>query len=67
VDLFGGRQSARTLHFLAATAIVLFVLVHLFEVAITGLRNNVRSIITGRYEIVESEPTSADEETRHEH
>jgi hypothetical protein len=34
---------------------VLFVLVHLFEVAITGLRNNVRSIITGRYEIVESQ------------
>jgi thiosulfate reductase cytochrome b subunit len=55
VDVFGGRQSARTLHFLAATAIVLFVLIHLFEVAVTGLWNNLRSMITGRYE-VESEP-----------
>jgi thiosulfate reductase cytochrome b subunit len=51
VDVFGGRQSARTLHFLAAAAIVLFVLIHVFEVAITGLWNNVRSMITGRYEI----------------
>ena len=51
IDVFGGRQSARTLHFLAAMAIVLFVLVHVFEVVITGLWNNVRSMITGRYEV----------------
>ena len=51
VDVFGGRQSARTLHFLAASAIVLFVLIHVFEVVITGLWNNVRSMITGRFEI----------------
>ena len=51
VDVFGGRQSARTLHFLAAMAIVLFVLIHVFEVVITGVWNNVRSMITGEYEI----------------
>ncbi|MFM9835786.1 MAG: cytochrome b/b6 domain-containing protein [Methylophilaceae bacterium] len=51
VDWFGGRQSARTLHFIAAWALVAFVLVHVFEVIITGLWNNIRSMITGRYEI----------------
>jgi thiosulfate reductase cytochrome b subunit len=51
VDLFGGRQSARTIHFLSASAIVLFVLVHLFMVLASGLWNNIRSMITGRYAI----------------
>ena len=65
IDLFGGRQSARTLHFLAAMAIVLFVLIHVFEVIITGVWNNIRSMITGRYEIdvprVEPQPVAAPE------
>ncbi|MGH8317414.1 MAG: cytochrome b/b6 domain-containing protein [Steroidobacteraceae bacterium] len=52
VDLFGGRQSARTLHFITANLIVLFVLIHVFEVVITGWWNNLRSMITGRYEIM---------------
>jgi thiosulfate reductase cytochrome b subunit len=51
IDLVGGRQSARTLHFLAASLMVLFVFIHVFEVLITGLWNNVRSMITGRYEV----------------
>jgi thiosulfate reductase cytochrome b subunit len=51
VDLFGGRQSARTIHFLSASVIVLFVLVHLFMVLASGLWNNIRSMITGRYAI----------------
>jgi thiosulfate reductase cytochrome b subunit len=51
VDLFAGRQSARTLHFIAATAIVLFVLVHVVMVLISGVWNNLRSMITGRYAI----------------
>ena len=51
VDWFGGRQSARTLHFIVAWALVAFVFIHVFEVIITGLWNNVRSMITGRYEI----------------
>lgn len=49
VDLFGGRQSARTVHFIAATAIVLFVLVHVAMVLVSGVWNNLRSMVTGRY------------------
>lgn len=51
VDVFGGRQSARTLHFAAALALVAFVLIHVFEVVITGFWNNLRSMITGRYRV----------------
>jgi thiosulfate reductase cytochrome b subunit len=51
VGLFGGRQSARTLHFAAALLLVLFVLVHVFEVVVTGFWNNLRSMITGRYRV----------------
>ena len=49
VEWLGGRQSARTLHFLAATGLLLFVLVHLFEVLISGFWNQVRSMVTGYY------------------
>jgi thiosulfate reductase cytochrome b subunit len=52
VDLVGGRQSARTLHFLIAWLLVAFVLIHVFQVVVTGLFNNLRSMITGRYRIV---------------
>jgi thiosulfate reductase cytochrome b subunit len=51
VDIFGGRQSARTIHFVCAWLIVAFVLIHVFEVLITGVYNNVRSMITGRYKV----------------
>ena len=51
-DLFGGRQSARTIHFISASLIVLFVLVHVVMVIVSGLWNNIRSMITGRYAIV---------------
>jgi thiosulfate reductase cytochrome b subunit len=51
IDFFGGRQAARTLHFIVAWAIVLFVLTHVFEVIVSGFWNNLRSMITGRYEV----------------
>jgi thiosulfate reductase cytochrome b subunit len=51
VDVFGGRQSARTLHFICAWLLVAFVLVHVFEVIVTGPWNNLRSMITGRYRV----------------
>lgn len=50
-DLFGGRQSARTIHFVVANLLILFVLVHVFEVVVAGLFNGMRSMITGRYVI----------------
>jgi thiosulfate reductase cytochrome b subunit len=51
-DMFGGRQSARTIHFLVANLLVLFVLVHIIQVVATGTFNNMRSMITGRYAIL---------------
>ncbi len=51
VDLLGGRQSARTLHFACASLIVLFIVVHLVEVVLAGPVNEVRSMITGRYAV----------------
>jgi thiosulfate reductase cytochrome b subunit len=53
VDFFGGRQTARTIHFVAATTIVLFVIVHVGMVLISGVWNNMRSMITGRYAVSE--------------
>jgi thiosulfate reductase cytochrome b subunit len=49
LTLFGGRQSARTIHFISANLIVLFVLVHVVEVFLAGVWNEVRSMVTGRY------------------
>ena len=51
--IFGGRQSARTIHFLCAFGFVLFFLVHMAMVVVSGTWNNVRSMITGRYMIEE--------------
>ena len=49
--MFGGRQSARTLHFIAASGLTLFVLVHVAMVILSGFWNNMRSMIIGRYAI----------------
>jgi len=54
VGIFGGRQSVRTIHFVIAGALVLFTTVHVFEVVVNGFWNNLRSMITGYFE-VESE------------
>jgi thiosulfate reductase cytochrome b subunit len=51
IEAFGGRQSARSVHFVVAWLIVLFTLVHVAMVVLSGLGNNLRSMITGRYAI----------------
>lgn len=51
VDLFGGRQSARSIHFIVAWLLVAFVAVHVFEVLVSGVWNHLRSMVTGRYRI----------------
>jgi thiosulfate reductase cytochrome b subunit len=51
VDMFGGRQSARTIHFIAAGLMVLFVFVHVAMVLLAGPVNELRSMITGRFAI----------------
>jgi thiosulfate reductase cytochrome b subunit len=48
VTLLGGRQSARTLHFLASLALVAFVVVHVAMVALAGFVPRVMAMITGR-------------------
>jgi thiosulfate reductase cytochrome b subunit len=54
LDIFGGRQSARTLHFISAALIVGFIFVHVVEVLLAGAWNEMRSMITGWY-VVKSE------------
>jgi len=51
VDVVGGRQSARSIHFIGAWLLAGFVLIHVFEVVVTGLWNNLRSMITGLYRV----------------
>ena len=51
LDLFGGRQSARSIHFIAAGCIAAFILVHLLMVLLAGPYNEIRSMITGRYRL----------------
>jgi thiosulfate reductase cytochrome b subunit len=58
VDVFGGRQSARTIHFVTASLLVLFIIVHIAMVVLSGTWNNIRSMITGRYAIKEMEPSA---------
>ena len=62
VDWFGGRQSARTIHFIIAWMLVAFVFIHVFEVIVSGLWNHLRSMITGYYDIGTEPVTGA----RHE-
>jgi thiosulfate reductase cytochrome b subunit len=47
LDIMGGRQSARTLHFISMGLIVGFIVIHVGLVIWTGLFNNMRSMITG--------------------
>jgi hypothetical protein len=46
---FGGRQSARSIHFILAFAFLLFTFGHVFMVLTTGFFNNMRSMVTGWY------------------
>jgi thiosulfate reductase cytochrome b subunit len=48
VTLLGGQQSARTLHFFVSIALVLFLLVHVFEVFLAGFISRMRAMITGK-------------------
>jgi thiosulfate reductase cytochrome b subunit len=47
LDLFGGYQSARTIHFFAFVALLLFVIVHLVMVVKSGLRRQIRAMTVG--------------------
>ena len=47
VTVFGGQQSARTIHFFITNFLVLFLLVHIAMLCITGFRRRVRAMVTG--------------------
>lgn len=50
-ELFGGRQTARTLHFLTMALLVAFFAVHLIMILLAGPLNELRSITTGKYRL----------------
>ncbi len=50
VDLLGGKQSARTVHFFVSILLTLFVVVHLAMIARAGFVARVRPMVTGRSE-----------------
>jgi thiosulfate reductase cytochrome b subunit len=56
VDLVGGRQSARTWHFIICFAFIAFIAVHLFMVLVTGPVNQIRAMLTGNYRVHEEAP-----------
>lgn len=51
LDLLGGRQSARSIHFICAFLLLGFFFVHMAMVVLAGPFNEVRSMITGNYRL----------------
>jgi thiosulfate reductase cytochrome b subunit len=49
IDLFGGRQTARTIHFIAMALLVGFFVIHMAMVLLAGPLNELRSMVTGWY------------------
>ncbi|MFT3671343.1 cytochrome b/b6 domain-containing protein [Aestuariivirga sp.] len=60
-ELFGGRQSARTVHFVVMALLTGFFVVHMIMILLAGPINELRSIITGRYRL----SPSAQKDTSH--
>lgn len=56
VNLLGGRQSARTLHFFVSCALVLFLAVHVIMIALSGFWSRMRAMITGHAVYPEERP-----------
>ncbi len=48
VNLLGGRQSARTLHFFVSDLLVIFLVVHVAMIALAGFWKRTKPMITGR-------------------
>jgi thiosulfate reductase cytochrome b subunit len=56
VNLLGGRQSARTLHFFVSGALLLFLIVHITMVALSGFKSRMRAMTSGRVPAHEEHP-----------
>jgi thiosulfate reductase cytochrome b subunit len=61
LTIFGGRQAARTIHFIACFTFVGFIVIHVLEVILTGFSNNIRSMVTGWF-VVKHEREGASHE-----
>jgi Ni/Fe-hydrogenase b-type cytochrome subunit len=55
VDVFGGRQSARSIHFIVAALLAAFIIVHLLLVLLSGPLNGLRGMVTGRLRVPDRE------------
>ena len=60
LEIMGGRQSARTLHFISGGLIVGFIVIHVGLVVWTGFINNMRAMITGWFVLEPSPPANDD-------
>ena len=58
VNLLGGQQSARTLHFFVTIALVLFLLVHVFMIFLAGFWSRMRAMITGQADSPRADSTT---------
>ena len=47
VEVFGGRQSARTIHFIVSALLTVFLLAHVLMVSLAGFRSRTIAMITG--------------------
>jgi len=47
LDLFGGSQSARTIHFFLFAGLVIFLIVHVVMVVLTGFMRHMRAMTFG--------------------
>ena len=54
LDLFGGRQSARSIHFVTSALVGVFIVVHVALVILAGAGNELRSMITGKWKVPEA-------------
>lgn len=57
LTILGGRQTARTIHFIACFSFVGFIVIHVVQVVLTGFLNNIRSMVSGWF-IVKHEGVS---------
>ena len=62
IDLFGGRATARSVHFICAGGIGLFIIVHLALVVLAGPYNEIRSMITGKFRVPHNRKPKVDPE-----
>jgi thiosulfate reductase cytochrome b subunit len=54
VRIFGGYQSSRTVHFLIANVLLIFLIAHIAMVYLAGFRSRVGGMITGRAVVKET-------------